>query len=93
MVVKVEDLKAGEIYYFKYVGCPNSIVKIEKDGNCYGVGISENKIYHNGNAFTAHNSIETATETQKQWLEECIKKQKFIPLEKLNFNKIHELWN
>ena len=97
--MKEEDLKAGVVYQFHWGrgkgglsigtvlqdGC-NKLDKYVYKGIRYKTYVGE------GDMNFAIENCTPATPEQIQWLNACIKADKFIPFEDINLVKTYELW-
>lgn len=96
--MKREELIENEIYYQKYSNQNTYIFKYRVESSkdigykCY--------IWVNGKTFTASSTgcngddfsqVRLATPLEKAWLKECIKQEKFVPLDKIKVNN-YRLW-
>lgn len=88
----VEELIGREIYWSDN---PNEyIFKTNDNGLGYTHYIYQKKIYRKENEkhYKWKGNIRIATPQEKTWLNACIKANKFIPMNEVNYNVIHEIW-
>ena len=96
--MKREELIENEIYYQKYSSTNRYIFKYRPESSknigykCY--------IWIDDKSFTASSTgcngddfsqVRLATPLEKAWLKECIKQEKFVPLDKIKVNN-YRLW-
>lgn len=98
MVTK-EDLVKGEIYkiWGNGVYLIHKFEKMESKTNSVGYYISNmdnsNFEFRFSTPYIGDRKIEIASYEEKQWLEECILQNTFIPFEQLKLNpQTYELW-
>jgi len=81
----LNNLVAGEIYYLEYTCCNSNYILKSTGGNKsdYNIRIHDQKYdYYKDNSYNNDNSkVRIATQQEKDWLEACIKDDKFIPRE------------
>lgn len=82
--LKVSDCQLGEFYYCEYAFDKPAIIKCTEINKLGRIGITNNggdwKYYPN-NQFSCTSNLRLATLEEKQWLETCIKANKYIPKE------------
>ena len=81
-------LEANKIYRFS-----DYIVKVKSDGllnGCYN--IQNRRSFHVQGYFSSNFKQSLASEEEKQWLEACIKANKFIPLKDVQMSINYEIY-
>lgn len=96
-MLKIEDLKEGEIYTtlnnfgrFSLIQCAKSGTRVYKYFICDGT-FNENRTWSGG---SIDNNLKLATLQQKRHFENCVKAGKFIPLSEIEENQLNliEIW-
>lgn len=94
-MVSKKDLVKGEIYYIhvKLAEFYNPIYIQKWKGP--DIRIKDKKFHKNWVSYDVDIKfleLRKATSEEKQWLEECIKRDTFVPFDQIKIEKIHELW-
>lgn len=101
--MKQSELIEGEIYYYLCNNSPYKYIFTYYKGNHPNNIDMLNHIYINGNEFinfsqnewleyNGAKKLRLATPLEKQWLLECIKQNKFIPLEQIKLEQHVEIY-
>lgn len=92
-VLKLDDLVEGEIYKFK--GLFNWIFKYKKDGvyikDTFRIEIGSKTFDKDGSFGSDIKNVSLASQQEKDWLNTCIKEDKFVSLEEINSKPTPEI--
>jgi len=90
MALELKDLIKDKIYYAEYLDQKLAIIKCTKNGSFKNApGLRPNKTYLQINDWDCKSNIREANLEEQQWLEGCIKLNKYISLEESK--KLHEI--
>jgi hypothetical protein len=87
----LKDVKIEEYYYAEYRPDKFAIIKPNQNGSFKDCKGFSDKSYYRTNCWSCKNNLRLATKHEKQWLDLCIKHNKFMPQPELKQN-IYELW-